>query len=160
MLTASGAVPLSRTLLSAGGRSAELLLPSGVALSREVFDHTLVRAAIDSGAAFVSGTTARLLPDTNSERRQLRLTQGNQETLASARSVIAADGLGGRLLARESGHRVRIGRAARIGAGTVLDIPNHFYRPGIIYMACGKMGYVGMVRREDGLLDVAAALDP
>jgi 2-polyprenyl-6-methoxyphenol hydroxylase-like FAD-dependent oxidoreductase len=35
-----------------------------------------------------------------------------------------------------------------------------FYRPGIIFMACGQGGYVGLVRVERDRLDVAAALDP
>jgi flavin-dependent dehydrogenase len=35
-----------------------------------------------------------------------------------------------------------------------------FFQPGTIYMACGEGGYVGLVRLEDGRLDIAAALDP
>jgi flavin-dependent dehydrogenase len=34
-----------------------------------------------------------------------------------------------------------------------------FFRPGTVYMACGEGGYVGLVRLEDGRLNLAAALD-
>src|SRR5205823_4250104 len=34
-----------------------------------------------------------------------------------------------------------------------------FFVEGTIFMACGEGGYVGLVRLEDGRLDVAAALD-
>ncbi|MBA4064883.1 MAG: NAD-binding protein [Isosphaera sp.] len=49
---------------------------------------------------------------------------------------------------------------SRIGAGVVLpaDAPV-FYAPGTIHMATGRGGYVGLVRVEDGRLDVAAAFD-
>src|SRR5262249_19120082 len=113
------------------------------------------------GAAFLPGTMARLIPaDEKTDSRRLRLRQENTEATLTAWIVVAADGLGGGLLAQEPGHRVRISRAARIGAGTVVETPPPFFEPGTIYMACGEAGYVGLVRLEDGQLDLAAALDP
>jgi 2-polyprenyl-6-methoxyphenol hydroxylase-like FAD-dependent oxidoreductase len=50
-------------------------------------------------------------------------------------------------------------KTSRLGAGTILDDAPRFYEPGRIYMAVGKGGYVGLVRLEDGRLDVAAAFD-
>jgi 2-polyprenyl-6-methoxyphenol hydroxylase-like FAD-dependent oxidoreductase len=41
----------------------------------------------------------------------------------------------------------------------VLDGGPGFYTSGTIYMACSGGGYVGLVRLEDGRLNVAAALD-
>ncbi len=35
-----------------------------------------------------------------------------------------------------------------------------FYTAGVIFMACGRCGYLGLVRLEDGRLDLAAAFDP
>ncbi|WP_439621782.1 NAD(P)/FAD-dependent oxidoreductase [Gemmata sp.] len=51
---------------------------------------------------------------------------------------------------------------SRIGAGIVLnaDAAPAFYAAGTIFMATGRGGYVGLVRVEDGRLDVAAAFDP
>ena len=39
-------------------------------------------------------------------------------------------------------------------------MPTEFYQPETIFMAVGRGGYVGLVRVEDGRLDVAAAFDP
>jgi 2-polyprenyl-6-methoxyphenol hydroxylase-like FAD-dependent oxidoreductase len=41
----------------------------------------------------------------------------------------------------------------------VVDCPGPVYAPATIFMACGRGGYVGLVRLEDGRLDLAAALD-
>jgi flavin-dependent dehydrogenase len=48
---------------------------------------------------------------------------------------------------------------SRIGAATIIEEGPAFYRPGTIYMACGARGYVGLVRLEDGRLNIAAAFD-
>jgi 2-polyprenyl-6-methoxyphenol hydroxylase-like FAD-dependent oxidoreductase len=78
-----------------------------------------------------------------------------------ARLVLAADGLGGGLLTR-AGIPSTSKPASRIGAGVILDTAEEvepFYAPGVIWMACGRSGYVGLTRLEDGRLDVACALD-
>jgi len=49
---------------------------------------------------------------------------------------------------------------SRIGAAAMAESVPSFFAEGTIYMACGEGGYVGLVRLEDGRLDVAAALDP
>src|SRR4029077_19937507 len=68
----------------------------------------------------------------------------------------AADGRGSRLPARAD---AAADAGSRIGAGaTTPDAPD-FYRPGTIYMTCGAGGYTGLVRLEDGRLDVASAFD-
>src|SRR5205085_586761 len=83
--------------------------------------------------------------------RSLRLGTVNLEP----RVVIAADGLNGRL----SGTEVMPHANSRIGSGVVLDFAPGFYHAGTIFMAVGLGGYVGLVRIEDGRLDVAAAFD-
>jgi flavin-dependent dehydrogenase len=82
---------------------------------------------------------------------------------AAARVVLAADGLGGRSLAR-LGNRRRVAHGSRVGLGCVIDRPvadglNDF-AAGAIGMAVGAGGYVGTVRTETGSLNVAAAVDP
>ncbi|MFM7150307.1 MAG: NAD(P)/FAD-dependent oxidoreductase, partial [Gemmataceae bacterium] len=49
---------------------------------------------------------------------------------------------------------------SRIGLGVVIPSAERFYAPGVIYMTCGPEGYLGLVRLEDGSLDLAAAVDP
>jgi flavin-dependent dehydrogenase len=68
--------------------------------------------------------------------------------------------LGGRACAAERSFQVFTEQASRIGAGTVTDDAPSFYEPGTIFLASGLGGYLGLVRLEDGQLDLAAALEP
>jgi flavin-dependent dehydrogenase len=185
-----GAVPIDTFLLGVNGRRARLALPAGVAVSRHAFDAALVGAAIAAGAHFLPGTRAHLVefapvgrtswsacsatgalvrqrwdggpggPPSDSvdagERRLL--LEGDGEAEVRARLVLAADGLGGRLL--RDAEPPRPAADSRLGAGVLLERAPDAFIPGIIYMACDAGGYVGLVRVEEGRLDVAAALDP
>jgi flavin-dependent dehydrogenase len=153
-----GAVPLRAVTLGACGSRAVLPLPGGVALSRERFDAGLVAAAVEGGAHFLPSVEARLRPGCG-EIREVTLARGPRDVTASALVVLAADGLGGRFLAGETGQLPRVAEGSRIGAGVVLADGPSFYGPGQVFIACGAAGYVGLVRLEDGRLDVAAALD-
>jgi flavin-dependent dehydrogenase len=88
------------------------------------------------------------------------LRQENTIVRARARVVLAADGLGGKLVERAGVSAVETEARARIGAGVVAFDGPAYYTPGVIYMACGRSGYLGLVRLEDGRLDLAAAFDP
>jgi flavin-dependent dehydrogenase len=89
----------------------------------------------------------------------VRLQCENEQVEIAARLIVAADGLGSRLLQGEDGCAVQTAPGSRVGAGAVADSSPAFYEPGIIYMAYGTGGYVGLVRLEDGRLNLAAALD-
>jgi len=82
----------------------------------------------------------------------------------SARVVVAADGLRSGILAGRGGGRPMSGpgtaKGGKIGLGAVLEEENPRYGHGVIHMAVGERGYVGLVRTEDGRLNVAAALNP
>src|SRR5439155_17458214 len=52
-----------------------------------------------------------------------------------------------------------IRQCSRIGTAVIIDHGPSSYQPGTIYMACGAEGYVGLVRLEDGRLNIAAAFD-
>ncbi|MDZ4657058.1 MAG: FAD-dependent monooxygenase [Bythopirellula sp.] len=158
-LTANlGAVPLKRLLLAARGCRAEVALPGGVSLSREAFDAALIEAAVASGVQFFSETNATL-GMANLEHREVVLTQAGRQVAVQARLVLAADGLGGKLLARQDDFSAVAAKNSRIGAGVVLQKVPEFIEPGSVLMACSAGGYVGLVRLEDGRLDVAAAFD-
>lgn len=134
----AGAVPLSRVRIAAGPRCAEVRLPRGVALSREALDARLIDAAVREGVEFRPNTPMHL----------------RDRSAADAGVTVVASGLTGGDATPEPG--------SRIGAGVVLDalcVPA-FYTEGTIFMATGRGGYVGLVRVEDGRLDVAAAFDP
>jgi menaquinone-9 beta-reductase len=157
-LADAGAVPLAQVCLAGRGCRAVVPLPGGVALSRETFDAALVEAAIEAGAAFLPETRARL-SDVAPTARAVSLRQGGHGEQVKAGVVLAADGLAGTLLAGKPGLQRRATPASRIGAGVIAGDAPALYQPGTIYMACGTDGYVGLVRLEDGRLDVAAAFD-
>ncbi len=148
------AVPLSGVCLATAGRFANVRLPGGVALSREMFDAALIREAMAEGAEFLPGISAKLGPC----ERDFRTVQLG-EVAVRARVVVAADGLAGGVTSAD-GNAAVVREAARIGAGTVADHGPSFYTPGTVFMAVSHGGYVGLVRLEDGRLDVAAAFDP
>jgi 2-polyprenyl-6-methoxyphenol hydroxylase-like FAD-dependent oxidoreductase len=158
VLKGLNAVPLAYCQLSARGRHAKFPSSGGVALSREVLDTALVNAAISSGAQFLPETPARL-HETRAECRTVQLQRHGVSETVRARLVIAADGLGGLLLAHEPGMAERVERGARIGIGCMLDADGAGFDSGTIFMACGQAGYLGLVRVEDGRLNCAAALD-
>jgi len=148
------AVPLTGFRLAAGGRNVSLRLPGGVAVLRETLDAALVQAALTAGVHFLPRASARLGAVT-ADGRQVELRHDGHEVTVSAGVVLAAGGLGA-LLAGEA----EPASGSRIGAGVTLADGPEFFAPGTIYMACGPAGYVGLVRVEDGRLNVAAALAP
>ena len=145
--------------LAAAGRSARMKLPRGAALSREVFDAALSDAAAAEGTRFVPECRASLNEGTH-DRWIVSLQQGGMSVEVSARVVLAADGLGQKLLNTAEDFESRPAESARIGAGVMLDDCAGDFSPGVIYMAAGPGGYVGLVRVEGNRLNVAAALDP
>ena len=155
--------PLSHLRLASGGRSALIPLSGGggVSLSREALDNALVRHAVSRATFnFSRKPMPNSPPAPGSGARTVLLQHGDEHATIHAKLVLAADGLGGHLLddVPELGEATEI--ASRMGAGTVLHDAPASYRDGTIFMACGRGGYVGLVRLEDGRLDIAAAVDP
>jgi 2-polyprenyl-6-methoxyphenol hydroxylase-like FAD-dependent oxidoreductase len=162
-----GAVPLTHVRLGARSAQATVAVPAGAAASREAFDAALVEAAMVEGADFLPETSASLQSATaDAAHREVRLRQAGNEIIVECTVVLAANGLGGRLEgppASNNGAPAAArpwSRGSRVGAGSIADDAPRSYEPQTIYMACGAAGYVGMVRIEDGRLDIAAALDP
>lgn len=154
-----GGVPLSQVCLGVAGRSALVRLPGGRALSRESFDAALVDDAVSAGASFLPLTHARALPLEHLSPRRLLLRQDDHTAITTTQVLLVADGLNGRVLASEPGCAPVVRPGSRIGAGAVAESAPPFFAEGTIFMACGEGGYVGLVRLEDGRIDVAAALD-
>jgi flavin-dependent dehydrogenase len=153
-----GAVPLRRAYVGSRSCGANVPLPAGVALSREVFDAALIEAATTSGVAFLPRTRAALAKS-HAGHRLVGLHQTERQVRVPARLVLVASGLGGNVLAEEPGFDLEEMRCSRFGAGAVVAMAPAFYETGTIFMACGAGGYVGLVRLEDGRLDVGAAFD-
>jgi flavin-dependent dehydrogenase len=156
----AGALGLEVMHLAARRRRAVLPLPGWRVLSRERLDAGLTAAAAGAGAQFRPRTHAAL-GDLVPEGRTvfLRSEDPYTEEEVVARLVLAADGLGSRLLMSEEGCAVQSAPSSRVGAGVVVSEAPTFYEPGAIYMAYGEAGYVGLTRLEDGRLNLAAAFD-
>jgi flavin-dependent dehydrogenase len=159
LLNRQGGIALEGIQLGAGGGQAFVHLPGEMALSRTALDAALIEAAIAAGAHFLPSTLARL-GGVGPQQREITLRQERQEMQATAKIVVAADGLGCRLLASQGDAQPEIQSGSRLGAGLVVENFPGFYQAPRIFMACGTGGYVGLVRVEDGRLDMAAAFDP
>lgn len=153
-----GGRPLRRLRLGLGGRETTCALPPGRALSRGRFDQALVEAAVNAGAAFRPRTTAQL-GGVTPHARSVCLRQGHQQELVQATVVLVAAGLANRSLEHEPSAHTRISPRSRLGAGCVLAGTHSRWEEGTIHMAVGRQGYVGLVRVEDGSLNLAAAFD-
>jgi flavin-dependent dehydrogenase len=153
-----GAVPLRQVRLAATGCGAAVPLPGGAALSRQALDSALVGTAVEAGVCFLPGTRAARVARSPGAC-VLLLQSGPRWAPVRAGLVLLAHGLSGRVLVGERGYRVRTARTARVGAGVIVEGAPDFYDRGTIFMACGRGGYLGLVRLEDGRLDLAAAFD-
>jgi len=153
------AVPLASVRLVHRGRTARLPLPAGRVVSRERLDETLVRRAVVAGCQWLPATAVQAIDDDVPGVATLRLAAAVPAAIRSELIVIAT-GLA---------DHVRIGRAAtsgrvvepasRIGVGGILPASACSLPRGELVMAVGRDGYCGIVRLEDGRIDVAAALD-
>lgn len=158
LLARCGAVPASTFRVASCGVSANVRLPGYQLLSRERLDAELVTEAMKAGAAFLPKTQAGL-SGVSDVARSVVLRSNNQEVEVSARIVLAADGLGGRLLRTTDEFDSKPLNGSRIGAGAISSLAPDYYSPGVIYMACATGGYVGAGRLEDGRLVLAATYD-
>lgn len=164
------AVPLDVVRLVAGGCEARIAMPAGATVSRKALDTGLVKAAIDAGAAWLPEVmvTAIDVPADGVAFVEARPAGGGPIRLRSVVVVIAA-GLSDaiRITRCQAAAPGRIGerrrqsaRTCRIGVGATLPADAAGPPPGELVMAVGRQGYVGLVRLEDGRIDVAAAVAP
>jgi flavin-dependent dehydrogenase len=153
-----GGVLLDAFELRLGGRAARLALPAGVALSRIRLDAALVGAAIDAGSHYLSETQASVESVDINTRRVLLSHHGRTLTVFG-RVVLVAAGLGQTCVAGRSSIQTRASAGSRVGAGCVIEKAPRYFEEKTIFMAVGREGYVGLVRVEDGSLNIAAALD-
>jgi menaquinone-9 beta-reductase len=159
LLSSAHAGELRAARLGTRGRQADVPLAGWSSLSREVFDTALVEAARRAGAALRVGVQASL-GDVAGGRRQVVLRQDMHTAVIEARLVAVATGLAGQIAGLADGLRGSARPGSRVGAGLVADDGPGWYESGRVYMACGTDGYVGLVRLEDGRLNLAAAFDP
>jgi flavin-dependent dehydrogenase len=154
------AVPLRQVMLATNRHRANIPIPIGVALSREAFDLGLINSATQRGVNFLPQTRATLSGMCPSGC-QIGLEFNGERLEVKSGLVLVADGLSGTFSQAFSqfGSRPIKGEESRIGAAVIVEKSPAFYGPETIYMACGSGGYVGLVRLEDGRLNIAAAFE-
>ena len=155
----AGAVSLTAFELRAGRQSLTLSLPASLSLSRTRLDALLARSAIAAGAAFLPETEARLGSLTG-DYREVVLTRHAESVSIRGKVVLVCEGLNQRMLSRTKEFSSYVDEHSYIGAGAVTPLKRGMFKEGTILMAVGRAGYVGAVLVEDGLLNLAAALDP
>ncbi len=153
------AVRLSEVELAAGGVRSRLDLPGGYSLSRERLDYALIREAMKAGCRFLPSTKCSWQAG-GPEGTELELGGRADAVAVRTRWVLAADGLAAGFTRHIPGIVCRQRRGARLGAGVTFEMADPAVRRNAIHMTVGRGGYVGMVRLEDGRLNVAAAFDP
>ena len=155
-----GGQTLDSLRLGLRGREATLALPNGFVLSRERFDQALIEAAIKAGASARFQITAQV-EGASPGYRSVRLKDHRNRDIShvTARVVLVAAGLSQHCLPKNEAGQSMVRKQSRHGAGCVVDDDTDHYPSGAIHMAIGDQGYVGLVRREDGLLNLAGAFD-
>ncbi|MFL5327823.1 MAG: NAD(P)/FAD-dependent oxidoreductase [Gemmataceae bacterium] len=150
--------PIDSLSLSAGSKSATFSINGWRVASRETLDMALVHEARRAGAEFLSQTIARF-SSVRDHGCEIVLSTGGHNRRLIADIVVAADGLGGHLMADATGHVNHQRPNSRVGAGVVLSNSCDDFAPGVIHMISGTGGYVGLVRLPDQRLNVAAAFN-
>jgi flavin-dependent dehydrogenase len=163
-------VPLDVVRLAHRWRSARLPLPAGRVVSRSALDTALVRQAIAAGAHWLPGARVTAIDD-GPERAGAAATLCLQHAAATsaepqpiaAEFIVLAAGLVDHVRINgpePSGSAAthRIARDSRIGVGGILPATACGLPAGELVMTVGRHGYCGLVRLEDGRIDMAAAI--
>ncbi len=145
--------PLLHTAeLRAGRRRARVRLPvAGRIVARDEFDAQLLERARAAGATVRRGVRGTPLC-VDGDRARLRIATGDDVRDIFARVIIDARGLGAE-------GDVHVAPRGRIGVGALTAPMPRAREPGVVTMACGRHGYVGVVMLPDDRLDIAGALD-
>lgn len=157
-----GGLPRTHVRLVAASGEARLPL-AGWTLSRETLDAAIVHRAIMAGAAWLPSTSVSVVEDTATGVVVTARDADGRELRLSAVHAVVASGLGCGVRIRSDGRccpRSRSRRASRIGVGATLPADAATVAAGELVMQVAAEGYCGIVRLEDGRIDVAAAVDP
>jgi flavin-dependent dehydrogenase len=155
-VTRSG-IPLRTAVIQSGGRRNRLDFDGSVVLSRAALDLGLIEAASVAGAVFQSRTRARVTPDDRVILENLDQPKADPTSIEPA-AIVVADGLGGRSLEDRPEFTWKTRRRNRFGVGSVVEATDDAPPPGELLMIANRTGYLGVVRLEDGRVDLAAAL--
>jgi menaquinone-9 beta-reductase len=161
-----GAAALGAVRLAARGTCVRLPMPGGAVISRETLDPWLARRAITAGAHWLPRTSvAAIAADAHGPAPLVLATADDPRsppvTIRTSVCVLAA-GLSGHVKIAGATRPAAASAVphGRIGVGAVLGCDAARLPAGELMMAVARGGYCGLVRLEDGRIDIAAALDP
>ncbi|MCA9139775.1 MAG: NAD(P)/FAD-dependent oxidoreductase [Planctomycetales bacterium] len=162
-IEAIGGHSLHQYSIRAGTSRAVLSLPGGHAVSRLAMDHVLTKSALTAGAELLTDTAVTICQATSDG--DVRTAIDNFGNRYHAKVMIAANGLTSKPVSNLAEEQVVVDADSRIGLGAHWT-PDENDRDatmrlaeGVIYMAVGQHGYVGMVLTEGGSVNLAAAVD-
>lgn len=157
-----GGVPRTHVRLMAA--TSEALLPlAGWTLSRESLDAAIVRRAIAAGAAWLPSTRVSAIEETANGVAVAAVDADDKPLRFEAVHAVVATGLASGVRIRSVGDdvpRPRPRSGSRLGVGATLPPEAATVAAGELVMHTSPEGYCGIVRLEDGRIDVAAAMDP
>ena len=130
----------------------------GFAVDRSQLDHALVLQAEKLGVCFLSPATAKLA-QCHSGGRDVDVVVDRQKQTFSAKAVVIACGLANRVANAYPQFQQTTARNSRLGVEAVFDTFPDDYRSGVLSMAIGDSGYVGLTHIGNQRLHVAAAVD-
>lgn len=161
LVAAQGGLALQRLQLGVAGLVSPIALGAGRVLSRARLDQALLQAAQAAGATVLTGVRAVLgaAAAASDPGREVVLQKGSERWSVCAKVVLIAAGLSHRALEAEAEISTSIEPHSRVGAGCVLPGEAAALPPGVLQMAVGRGGYGGLVRLEDGEINLACAFD-
>ena len=130
----------------------------GFAVDRAQLDHTLVRQAESVGVQFLSPATAKLA-ECHPEGRYVDVVANHKKIQYTAKAVVIASGLGNRVANAYPQFQQSTAPNSRVGVEAIFETFPDDYRAGVLSMAVGNRGYVGLTHIGNQRLHVAAAVD-
>lgn len=151
-----GGAEFQKMRLASCGTTAEIDIGPRIAVSREALDGALVEEATNAGVTVCTETTGSVQTSADTNSRSVLLRRHGVSVSANAKVVVIATGLA----SCSSEIQTRISPNSWVGLGAVIGPAIKNSAPGILHMAWGSVGYVGIATVEDSRIDVAAAVDP
>lgn len=162
-IEAIGGHPLHQYSIRAGSSRALLSLPGGHAVSRLAMDQVLTESATNAGADLLTDTAVTICEA--KPESEVRTAIDNHGNRYQSKIMIAANGLTSKPVSNRAAEQIVVRADSRIGLGAhwVPVEGDHGslmqLAAGVIYMAVGRSGYVGLVLTEGGSVNLAAAVD-
>jgi flavin-dependent dehydrogenase len=151
-----GGVTFQKMRLASCGATAEIDIGERIAVSREALDAALVEEATNAGATVCTETTGSVQSSDDAGSRSVLLRRHGVAVAVRAKAVVIATGL----VSCSPEIQTKISPNSWVGLGAVTGPVFNDSAPGVLHMAWGAAGYVGIANVEDSRLDIAAAVNP